>query len=252
MQAKTWVFLGLMSMAAQVWAQGAENPDYRIRAELRSESGESVGNSDFRVKSRFMQIYYGGVSRSDEFRFSLQINSLDYANLDLDVILDTSSVADYLVGMFSTDNSGLLDVTFRSDYHLGDAPDLPLPVDFPEPIGPGDGIRIFDHLTQSLLLSAFFEEEFVRGDVNQDKEVDELDFAFLAANFGSNNAIGPANGDFTGDNRSNIDDYNTFVANFTGDGPVPAAPSPVPLPATVWLLGAGASGLLARRRSRSV
>ena len=49
-----------------------ENPDFSIRADFRDAMGESVGNAKFLIKSRFLQVYYGGVSRKDEFRFQIQ------------------------------------------------------------------------------------------------------------------------------------------------------------------------------------
>lgn len=241
--------LSLWAVSVTAFAAGAESPDFRIRADLDDALGQSVGNATFRIKSRFMQVYYGGVTRNDEYRFSVQLDSLSLDHLDLDVFLDVGLAGgDYFLGSFLASDAGLLDVNFRSRWHVGDEPDLPLPTDFPELVDVGHLVKIFDTGTHELLFSAALEEEFLRGDVNQDKKVDELDFVYLEQNFGSLNAIGPANGDFTGDNRSNIEDYNVFALNFTGDK-LPPPPSAVPLPAAAWLLAGGLPFLLRGRRT---
>ena len=68
------LFVGLASLAVMSTSALAqvENADFRIRADLRVPNdapwgaGESVCNADFRIHSRFMQLYYGGVHRNDD------------------------------------------------------------------------------------------------------------------------------------------------------------------------------------------
>lgn len=65
-----------------------EIPDYRFRARLRTlDHGQwggnsTFGNADFRVHSRFMQVYYGGVRRSDEFRCTISFDFAGTSGLD--------------------------------------------------------------------------------------------------------------------------------------------------------------------------
>ena len=61
----------IATCAGSAFAQ-LDNPDFRFRARLRTAdhgqwgSNSAFGNADFRVHSRFMQVYYGGVLRQDE------------------------------------------------------------------------------------------------------------------------------------------------------------------------------------------
>jgi hypothetical protein len=242
--------MGAGATAAQAQGGGdtEENPDYRIRAEFDSFTGESVGNADFRVTSRFMQVYYGGVQRQDDFKFHVQLDSSNFADLSFDFFLSGPAIAgDYFLGTFLADSAGLVDVTYKNPWKPEDEPDLALPSDFPETISPGDQAKVRHHSTNALILSAFFEEEFARGDVNQDGEVDLLDFPFLEDNYGLT-GVGPVFGDFTGDNKSNRDDYDVFVLNWTESFDPPAEPALLPEPATMGLLGMAGLGLLGKRR----
>ena len=126
---KVWVWaVFTASMLVAVAQAQVENPDFWIRAKFRDSADESVGNATVKVKSRFLQQYYGGVTRLDEYRFQLEIDSLQYANKSIDVKVD-----DFFVGTHAINSSGFLDVTYRSDFKPEDAPDLPLPANFPDP-----------------------------------------------------------------------------------------------------------------------
>ena len=119
-------------------------------------------------------------------------------------------------------------------------PTLPLPANFPDPVNVGDIVRVYGAAAElpaigaarpagAALLQKALVEEFDRGDANQDGHVDEDDFPFLAASYdpGHTNGlhIGPANGDFTGDNLADLADYEIFVQNWDGGGDAPAEPA---------------------------
>ena len=191
-----------------------ENPHFRIRAKFRDSTDESVGNATVKVKSRFMQQYYGGVTRLDEYRFQLEIDSLEYANKFIDV-----KVNDYFVGTHAINSSGFLDVTYRSDFQRDDVPYLPLPANFPNRIDVGHTASVYDTLTHDLLLTSVFGEEFPRGDSDHDMDVDDDDYHAWCNRYGSN-GIGPAAGDYNGDGRADTSDYIVWRGNYTaGIGP---------------------------------
>ncbi|MCA9751779.1 MAG: hypothetical protein KC591_06285 [Gemmatimonadetes bacterium] len=254
MRAKT--IAGLLVTACLTWSATAlaqvENPDFRIRAKFRTPndgswiSDESVGGADFRVQSRFLQVYYGGVHRQDEFKFKV---SLDFTlvsgfaenfpgsiwDTDYDVYIN-----DGFVGRLYMNTSTLGEGALEYDSRHPDPPALPLPEEFPDPVGPGDVARAFpaaatlpafgDPLPAGTpLFEQTFGEEFARGDVNQDGKVDEDDFPFLDSNFDPADLfgphIGPVAGDFTGDNRADIFDYYLFLENWTDSHDPPAAPA---------------------------
>ena len=222
--------LAMLFCASSAFGQ-VENPDFRIRAKFVDGNDQSVGNATFLIKSRFLQVYYGGVSRLDEYRFKLNLSSSDYADQSFDFFL-----GDYFVGTHAADGEGILDVTYRSDFHAGDEPDLPLPTDFPDPVDVGDLVSVLDHLTGSLLMSSYLGEEFARGDVDQDGDVDDDDLSYWSSNFGQS-GVGPVFGDFDGDNRSSGNDFLLFQRNYTGSkGGGGGNAAAVPEPASLGLL----------------
>lgn len=258
-----------------------ENPDFRIRADFRIADtspwgdGQSIGHADFRIQSRFMQVYYGGVSRLDEFKFQLQFDYTGIAGYELNFpgsVFDNDYdvyIGNAFVGRVDVGASvlGLGELAYDSRHAT--LPTLPLPAGFPEPVNTFDLVSVFVAgnglptigsalpTAGTLLFSAELVEEFARGDVDQDGKVDGDDFAFLAASYDPFNVlgphIGPANGDFTGDNRANLDDYNLMALNWTSSKDIPGVPQPVatiPEPGQGALLAAGLTviGWLARRK----
>ena len=239
-----------VGLTASAHGQGAENPDFRIRAKLRPlesgwAAGESVGGADFRIHSRFMQVYYGGVHRQDEFKFKVSFDYTDVSGFDENYpgsVYDTdydAYINDGFVGRvyMNTQDLGVGEMVYDSRHAT--PPDLPLPENFPDPVDIGDVVRVYaagsslpeigDPLPSGQpLFESAFEEEFARGDVNQDGKVDEEDFVYLEANWDpldqSGPHIGPANGDFDGDNRCDMADYDVFVLNWTDSHDPPAPP----------------------------
>ncbi|MCA9293534.1 MAG: hypothetical protein KDA20_06950 [Phycisphaerales bacterium] len=243
----------VMMSAHSALAQGAENPDFRVRAKFRTANDgawaadESVGHAEFRIKSRFMQVYYGGVHRQDEYRFSVQIDFRDVSGFaenfadsqwdtDWDVYINNG-----FVGRVPANSSELGLSELQYDSRHPDADAGPIPAGFPDVVDVGDVVSVFaasgtepaigDPLPGGV---AVFQqpigELFARGDVNQDGKVDDEDFPFLANGFDPFHALqteqlGPANGDFTGDSRSDMADYDLFVANWTDSQDPPAAPA---------------------------
>lgn len=222
-------------------AAGSDRPDFRIRFQLRTPdngawgANESVGNAEFRVQSRYMQVYYGGVRRSDEYKF---VTDLDFTgisgfetefasspyNTSYDVYIEGGFVGRF--GMNGSTGLGALEYDSRHP----DPPALPLPSGFPDPVDVGMVVSIFfasgpvpavgDAAPAGTpVFSGALAERDARGDVNQDGKVDLDDFDFLAANYDPSNAfgphVGPFAGDFTGDNRSDLSDYALFVLNWT-------------------------------------
>jgi len=240
----------ILLAGGEVIAQNETNPDYRIRAKFRNVEDQSVGNADFRIQSRFMQLYYGGVVRQDDFKFKISLDSTDFANQVFDIIIMPDIATNFLIGTVTANTSGIVDVTWRNPFNpASDPPDREFPDNFPEPVEVGNIVKIFESGTSNLILSAELEEKFVRGDVNQDGKVDLTDFTFLETNFGQS-GVGPANGDFTGDNLSNTDDYDLFVTNWTESTAPPAEPQSVPEPASVLIFGLGITMLLGGRRRK--
>ena len=231
-----------------------ENPDFRIRAQLRTPSNgawganESIGNVDFRIQSRFLQVYYGGVHRSDEFKFSAQLSFTGISgfasnfpaspyNSNYDIYIGDAYVGRAVMGQTTF---GVAELAYDSRHP--DLPTLPLPAQFPDPVSVGDTVRIFfaaatmpeigSPLPPALpLIQAELVEAYVRGDANQDRKVDQDDYDILAASFDpfqlTGPKIGPANGDFTADGLSTAADYAILVQNWTDNDDPPAAPAPI-------------------------
>ena len=235
---RTWLWAEIAATALPTIAQGqVEQPDFRIRAEFRDPQGESIGNATVKVISRFMQVYYGGVRRSDEYRFQVSLDWTAVANRLLDVKVD-----DFLVGMHTPNSSGFLDVTYRSDWKPDDLPDLKLPAEFPDPIDVGNTDSIFDATTHELLLTSVFGEEFERGDADHDNDVDDDDLVVWSSSYGSN-GMGPASGDYTGDNRADGGDLMVWQRNYSGpSGGGNFASVPEPHTATLCLTACRLAG----------
>ena len=250
--------VGVAAISGSVSAQ-VENGDFRVKADFRTPDNgawgarESVGNADFRIHSRFLQLYYGGVMRNDDFKFSVQISFADISgfatefagspyNVNYDLYINQGFVGRAIM------NSGLGVAELTYDSRHAEFPDLPLPANFPEPVNAGDTVRVFfaaavlpevgDALPSGTpVFSGTLEEKFSRGDVDQDGNVDLNDFAILAANYDPHNLvgphIGPARGDFSGDSVANITDYNVMADNWTDRDPIPAEPAPIAVPPCV-------------------
>lgn len=242
--------IGVAALAGAAWAQ----EDYRVDADFRVPStgrwasGESVGGASFRVHSRYLAVYYGGVLRQDNFSFSVQVDFRDISgfaenfgtspyNTDLDVYIN-----DDFVGRVSMSQSafGLAELTYQSRHPS--FPELPVPANWPSPISPGSQVRVFAAAAtlpnigdpfpsgQSLLALSTLEERFARGDADHDGHVDETDFAILAMNYDPQNLVGPhvgpMAGDFTGDNRSDLSDFEIMVLNWDDRHPPENPPVP--------------------------
>lgn len=258
----TLLALGLAALTASSALAQVENADLRIRAPFRTPNNgqwgarESVGHAEFRIVSRFMQVYYGGVLRADEYKFTVQLDytgisgfDTNYAaspyNADMDVYINNGFVGRVLA---NSSTFGIGELTYDSRH--AELPDLPLPAAFPDVVNVGDTVRVFfagallpsigDPLpTGTALFTSPLEERDARGDVNQDGHVDEDDFVYLSNNYDpyhrSSNHVGPANGDFTGDNLCDNADFVLFVTNWTESQDAPAEPAAVlpPCPADV-------------------
>ena len=238
-------------------AHSQVNPDYRIRAKLRTPAdatwgaNESVGNADFRVHSRFGHVYYGGVIRSDEFKFKVQIDYRDISGFDTNFLTSTFNsdydvyINDGYVGraIMGTEDVGLAELAYDSRHP--DFPELPLPAGFPDPVelfdvvsvyfaapsvpAIGDPLPVGTPVFQSELI-----EDFTRGDANLDGKVDADDYAILANVYDPFHVlgehIGPMAGDFTADNLADRSDYDTLVANWTDSHDIPGEPEPIATP----------------------
>jgi len=240
--------ISLLAPAASAWGQ-AENPDFRIRAEFRDAQDESVGHADFRIKSRFQQVYYGGVTRKDEFRFDVELHSSQFANLGFNVLLNN-----FQVGTITANSLGFVEQAWRSRFSADDAPDLPLPAGFPQLVNTGDTVRIFNNATNDLVLTGILGEAFARGDVDQDGDVDSVDLAPWKSHYGTG-GIGPVNGDFTGDNRADGADLLLWQQNASpsggGGGGGGRGAAAVPEPDAVTLSALALAPLAKRRRQQA-
>ena len=246
--------LAFVALASTAMAQ-VEQPDLRIRAQLRTPSNglwgaqESVGNAEFRVHSRFLQLYYGGVHRNDEFRFTIQMDYRDISGFDTefagsaynanyDAYINNAFVGRVFMGAGA--DFGLAELQYDSRHP--DFPALPLPADFPDPVNAGDTVRIFfADLTLppigaplpsgTPVYQSELQEQYARGDVNQDGHVDLDDYEVLALNYDPYNVVGPhvgpAAGDFTGENQSNLADYTIMAENWDSHDDVPPPPAPI-------------------------
>ena len=156
------LLISVLILSLHAYGQ-TDDEEFRIRAKFRDSEGESIGNAEFRVKSRFGQVYYGGITRSDEFRFKVDLDAPWLFNRSIDVFIE-----DFFVDSLVVSDHGQVDTTFRSDFRIGDEPDRPLPMGFPDPIEVGFLVSVFDSDSDELLVSSPLEEEFLRGDVDQD------------------------------------------------------------------------------------
>lgn len=243
----------IVVVLASSWALAqTTNPDFRIRADFRTPDNglwaadESVGHAEFRVTSRFGQLYYGGVVRQDEFRFDVEIDltgvsgfathfpSSSY-NVNYDVYIDEDFVGRAIQNV---ETFGIAQVGYDSRHPS--PPRLPLPANFPSPITEGSVVRVFVaasvlpeigdmYPSGEPLFVSTLEEPFARGDVNQDGDVDEADFALFSPHFDPPGLhglhVGPSLGDFTGDNASDLADYQTMATNWTGSDSIPPVPA---------------------------
>ncbi|MCL4220361.1 MAG: hypothetical protein KJZ65_03225 [Phycisphaerales bacterium] len=240
-------------LAGSAFAQGG-NPDYRVRATFRAPadgawaSNQSIGHAEFRVHSRFGHLYYGGVIRLDDYKFSVQIDFRSVSGFDTqfasspydtdyDLYINNGYVGRALMG---SQSPGLAELVYDSRHAT--PPALPLPENFPEPVGAGDGVSVyFAAPTEPLIgdpapadspiFASTLEERYLRGDVNFDGKVDEDDYPYLANNYDPHHRlgdhIGPVAGDFTGDNLADRADYDLFIANWTDSHDAPSEPDPV-------------------------
>ena len=227
--------------AAQAWGQ-AEVPDFRIRAQFRDTLGESIGNADFRVISRFFQVYYGGVSRNDEYKFNVQLDTPSLANQSIYVKLN-----DFQLAPLTANAAGYVDQTYKSRFHADDAPDLPLPAGFPHTVNVGDVVNVYNNATNALLYHSVLGEPFDRADLDQDGDVDALDLLHEKSHFGES-GVGPGHGDLTGDDVADGADVLVALRNYYVKGGGGHPVGAVPEPAAAVLAIVGLLGVCSRRR----
>ncbi len=244
--------IAIVACAPAALAQGG-NPDYRLKADLRTPDNgqwggnESVGNVDFRIQSRFLQVYYGGVARQDEFKFKVNVQFTDISgfasqfagsayNTNYDVYINNTYVGRAIMGL---ETAGIASLTYDSRHPT--PPELPLPAGWPSPIAVDSTLRIFfaagaaPAIGSALpagtpVFESLLEEQFDRGDANQDGKVDLADFAIFASNNDPASLtglhVGPMRGDFTGDNVANSADYAVLATNWTANSTIPPEPAP--------------------------
>lgn len=201
-------------------ALGQSNPDYRVKADFRTPdngawgANESVGNAEFRVQSRFLAVYYGGVARSDEFKFNVQIDftlisgfATQFAsstyNSNYDLYINNAYVGRAIMGLVTP---GIAELQYDSRHPS--PPALPIPAGWPSPINPGSTVRVFFAAPVTPAIGDPFPagtpvfisdlaERFARGDANTDGRVDNSDFAIFAPKFDPQHLtgahIGPVN-----------------------------------------------------------
>jgi hypothetical protein len=91
----------------------------------------------------------------------------------------------------------------------------------------------------------------LRGDANLDGKVDINDLTVVLTNFGRTTGVTWTTGDFVGDGTVDINDLTIVLANFGGTiGSSAGAMAAVPEPASLVLLGAAATAVLALSRRR--
>lgn len=250
----TWATLiAATCISSAALAQGG-NPDFRLRASFRTPndggwaSNQSVGNAEFRVHSRLGHLYYGGVIRLDDYKFTVQVDFRNVSgfatefdssmyNSDYDVFINGGFVGRVFM---STQTVGLAELVYDSRHPT--PPELPLPADFPEPIDAGDIVSVYfvAGTVPSIgdpapfgapVFESELGERYLRGDVNADGKVDEDDYPYLASNYDPYHRlgehVGPVMGDFTRDNLCDLADYELFAANWTDSHDVPPEPEPV-------------------------
>ena len=249
-----WIATLTAIVIPQLAQAQVENADLRIRAKFTAPrngawgEGQSVGGADFRVHSRFLHLYYGGVHRNDDFKFTVSFDFTGIAgfatsyssspyNTNFDVYINNAFVGRVVMNTLGQGTGEL-----QYDSRHATLPALPLPANFPDPVNTFDTVRVF---TAAAVLPAIGDarpasvplfagdllEQFARGDVNQDRKVDTRDFAFLESNYDPNHAagehFGPSNGDFTGDNLCDLADYEMMAANWTDSHDIPPPPTPI-------------------------
>ena len=123
-------------------------------------------------------------------------------------------------------------------------------------IGQDSDFIVFDgvSLTATITNGTITVSERVPGDTDDDRDVDDVDYGNLVAQFGGTPGVDSA--DFNGDNFVDLEDFAIQRGNF-GFGVAPApdsefavATTPEPATITVLALGVGGSALARRPRRR--
>ena len=215
--------------------------DFRIRAKFRAPDNglpgadASVGNAEFRVVSRFGKVYYGGVIRSDEFKFKVQFDFSQFTDeggdtslfeVDYDVYINEGFVG--RVDM--APGGGTLMGELEYDSRNPTSPALPLPIDFPQPVNVGDVAAVFTAALElpvignSLppggiaLFEAAFEDRFLRGDFDSDGRIDEndIDTLVVAALTTSGELAVASLLDVSPDGFLNVSDVDVLIRRLIG------------------------------------
>ncbi len=220
----------LMNMSPQ-WYNAYRNMSWDTAAEKRSVFMDFVHDAGL---DRWVEIEGAGAA---EHGYEITYWRQDGRTIVMVVLNPEDLVSSSVVGL----REGVTPITLKFDTPVLDVRDERAGTSL------GDGMRFdFDWAVNEAVVLSFSGDPVLPGDANFDGLVGLADLMALADNYGRLSGVSWRHGDFTDDGAAGLADLTVLADNY---GRGSRHNLPVPEPACICLLLAGA-GLLTRRRNR--